>query len=60
MATNKPQGDLVGWRTDKKYFPLGKTIGISSTDETAYPTHAGCEIRAHDIPVMQCWFLHRG
>ena len=33
MATNRPQGDLVGWRIDLKHFWSGKTIGISSLDK---------------------------
>ena len=30
MATNRPQGDLVGWRIDSE---VGKTIDISFLDE---------------------------
>ena len=36
MATNKPQGNRVGWRINTKYFRLGKTIEISSLDEKPY------------------------
>ena len=60
MATNMPQGDLVGWRTDKKHFQLGKTIKISSLDKKPYPTHAGCLILAHNLRVTQWWHLHLG
>ena len=29
MATNRPQGGLVGWRINMKHFQLEKTIEIS-------------------------------
>ena len=35
MVTNRPQGNLVGWRINKKHFRLGKNIEISSLDK--YP-----------------------
>ena len=40
MATDRPQGDHVGWRMDNLNFRIGKTIEISSMDKKAYPTHA--------------------
>ena len=30
MATNRPQGDHVGWRTDKKHFRLNFFPAINS------------------------------
>ena len=33
MATNRPQGDLVGWRINTTHVWLGKTIEISSLDK---------------------------
>ena len=33
MATNRPQGDLVGWRINTKRFRLKKTIEMSSLDK---------------------------
>ena len=53
MATNRPQGDLVGWRINTKHFRLRKTIEISFQDKKHYPTHAGCRIQAHNLPVTQ-------
>ena len=41
--------------TCKKHFRSGKTTGTSSLDEKPYPTHAGCGIRIHDLPVTQWW-----
>ena len=32
-ATNRPQGDLVGWSINMKHFRLGKTIEMSSLDK---------------------------
>ena len=58
MATNWPQGDLVGWEMEMKHFRIGKTIEISFLDEKPYPTYAGCRIRTHDLPVTQWWLLH--
>ena len=44
MATNRPQGDLVGWRINVRHFWLGKTIEISSLDKKKpYPTNVGFE-----------------
>ena len=43
-ATNRPQCDLFRWRLDIKHFRPGKTF-------LSYPIHAGCGIRAHDLPV---------
>ena len=45
--------NLVGWRINTKHFQSGKTIGISSLDEKPQPTHAGCGIQAHNLPVTQ-------
>ena len=53
MATNRPQGDLVGWRINTKHFQLGKIIEISPLDKKHYPTNAGCGIRAHNLSVTQ-------
>ena len=58
MATNKPQGDLVGWEMEMKHFQIGKTTEISFLDEKPYPTCAGCGIRTHNLPVTQWWLLH--
>ena len=33
MATNRPQGDLVGWGINTKHIRSGKTIEISSLDD---------------------------
>ena len=41
MATNRPQGDLVGLTTDAKHFQLEKTIEISFLDENPCPTNFG-------------------
>ena len=37
MATNRPEGDLVGGRINTKHFQIGKTIGISFLDKKTYP-----------------------
>ena len=44
MATNRPQGDLVGWEMEMKHFRIGKTIEMSFLEETPYATYAGCGI----------------
>ena len=45
---------------ENKYetFLVNKTIEISSLDEKPYPTHVGCGIRDHNLPVTQCWLSH--
>ena len=54
MATNRPQGDSVGWIINRKQFWLEKTmIEISSLDKKPYPTHASSGIQAHNLPVTQ-------
>ena len=57
MATNRPQGDLVGRRKNTKYFRLGKTIEISSVGKKSYRTHARYMIRARNLPVTH-WLFH--
>ena len=44
MGTNRPQGDLVGWRINTKQFRPEKTIEISALDKKPYSTDAGCGI----------------
>ena len=41
----------------RNIFGSGKIIGIPSLDEKPYPTHAGCEIWVHNLPVTQWWHV---
>ena len=55
MATDRLQGDLVGWRINMKQFWLGKTIEISFLDGKPHPAQAVCGIGTHDLPVTHWW-----
>ena len=44
MAANRTQYDIVGWKTDMKYFQTGKTIEIFFLEKKTFPTNAASGI----------------
>ena len=55
MATNRPQGDLFGWRINTVCM---ETLVIFFWRNNN--TYASCGIRTYDLSVIQWWLLHLG
>ena len=49
---------LLGGESIRNIFVQGKLLEFLPWIKISNPTHAGCEIQSHDLPVTQWWCYH--